>query len=75
MTSQLMSAPKFLSSHEGESYKVLDSTFTIKIFGQETEGQWLLYEIVTPAGHEPPLHSHPWDETLYIHRRGNGSSS
>ncbi|PSF37864.1 cupin domain-containing protein [Aphanothece hegewaldii CCALA 016] len=66
MTSQLMSAPKCLLPSEGESYNLLDSTFTIKISGQETEGQWIMYEIVAPTGHEPPLHSHPWDETFYV---------
>lgn len=75
MTQQLMSAPKLLSPDEGESFNVLDSTFTIKTSGKETNGQWIMYEIVAPSGHQPPLHSHPWDETFYIQRRRNGSSS
>jgi quercetin dioxygenase-like cupin family protein len=67
MTVQVMQAPKFLLPDEGESFNVADSTFTTKISGKETNGQWIMYEITAPVGHEPPLHSHPWDETFYVH--------
>lgn len=66
MNVPVLQAPKFLLPDEGESFNVADSTFTTKISGKETNGQWIMYEIAASVGYKPPLHSHPWDETFYI---------
>jgi quercetin dioxygenase-like cupin family protein len=37
-----------------------------KLDGEQTGGRFALWEGVLPRGAEPPLHSHPQDETFYV---------
>jgi len=37
-----------------------------KLGGAETGGRFALWEGVLPHGAEPPLHTHPQDETFYV---------
>ena len=41
-------------------------TFVWKLAGNDTNGQYAVFEMIDAAHGEPPLHSHPWEETFYI---------
>lgn len=60
------SQPKVLLPGAGESYKMLTHTFARKITGNDTKGQYAMFEITDNAESGAPLHSHPWEETFYI---------
>jgi mannose-6-phosphate isomerase-like protein (cupin superfamily) len=38
----------------------------LKLTGEQTGGQFALWEGILPRGAAPPLHSHPQDETFYV---------
>jgi quercetin dioxygenase-like cupin family protein len=38
----------------------------LKLTGDQTGGQFALWEGILPRGASPPLHSHPQDETFYV---------
>lgn len=60
------SQPKILLPGEGESYKMLTHTFVRKITGDDTQGEYAMFEMIDYADTGAPLHSHPWEETFYI---------
>jgi quercetin dioxygenase-like cupin family protein len=58
--------PKFLLSGEGDSYQMLTHTIVRKITGDDTKGQYVMFEASDTAENGAPVHSHPWEETFYI---------
>jgi quercetin dioxygenase-like cupin family protein len=66
MKSQLLRSPKLLVAGEGESFQMVNLTFTQKISSDNTQGAWVMHEISGSVGEGAPLHSHPWTETFYI---------
>jgi quercetin dioxygenase-like cupin family protein len=59
-----MTAPQVVAS--GEPYWFLGTLVRPKLSGAQTGGRFALWEGVLPRGAEPPLHSHPQDETFYV---------
>jgi quercetin dioxygenase-like cupin family protein len=59
-----MTAPQVVTS--GEPYWFLGTLVRPKLSGAQTGGRFALWEGVLPRGAEPPLHSHPQDETFYV---------
>ncbi|MBD2066289.1 cupin domain-containing protein [Leptolyngbya sp. FACHB-671] len=57
---------KILASGEGEMHSMLTHTLVWKLDGNDTNGQYAVFEMIDAAHGEPPLHSHPWEETFYI---------
>jgi quercetin dioxygenase-like cupin family protein len=56
-----------LGKEEGEAFWLLGMLETIKVSGDDTAGQFGLIEIVVPAGHGSPWHTHPdEDEWFYV---------
>lgn len=62
----LLQKPFVLEAGEGNKFSVLDSEFTTKATGKDTNGAWAFYEIRETFAGGPPLHTHPWDEAFYI---------
>ncbi len=58
--------PKLLASGEGDMHTMLTHTLVWKLAGNDTNGQYAMFEMIDAAHGEPPLHSHPWEETFYI---------
>lgn len=58
--------PKLLTSGEGEMHTMLTHTFTWKVTGADTNGQYAIAEVTDTEGGSAPVHSHPWEETFYI---------
>lgn len=44
----------------------LGTLVRLKLTGEQTGGRFALWEVVLPRGAEPPVHSHPQDETFYV---------
>ena len=58
--------PKILASGEGERHSMLTHTLVWKLDGNDTDGRYAVFEMIDAAHGEPPLHSHPREETFYI---------
>ena len=65
MTAQLLQSSKPLLP-AGESFQMLTHTFTVKVSGGDTHGNWVMYEVADTIDNGAPLHSHPWGESFYI---------
>jgi quercetin dioxygenase-like cupin family protein len=66
MKNTFLKTPKLLAMNEGNSYQMLSHILTTKITGDDTDGEWAMFEMTDTAEHGAPLHSHPWHETFYI---------
>lgn len=65
MTAQLLQSSKLLLP-AGASFQMLTHTFTVKVSGGDTNGDWVMYEVTDTIGNGAPLHCHPWGESFYI---------
>lgn len=63
---QTLRTPKVLAAGEGDSFQMLSHLFTYKVTPEDTQGQWLMYEVTDTAGNGAPLHTHSWEETFYL---------
>jgi quercetin dioxygenase-like cupin family protein len=63
---QVTQAPRILAPGEGESFSMFSHTMTTKVSVNDTNGDWLMYEVRDTVGNGAPLHTHPWEETFYI---------
>lgn len=50
---------------EGVRLNTLDSTATVKVRAEDTDGEYELFEIDAPAGSGIPPHRHAWAEAYY----------
>ncbi len=50
--------PLVIQSGEGRKMNVLGHAITLKLTQQETEGEYYVFEVVTPPGHGIPPHVH-----------------
>jgi quercetin dioxygenase-like cupin family protein len=66
MTTTQYAKPKTLASGEGDTQAMLTHTLVWKLAGNDTNGQYAMFEMIDATHGEPPLHSHPWEETFYI---------
>jgi quercetin dioxygenase-like cupin family protein len=66
MVSTFKPSPKLLAADEGDSFSMLSHLFTTKITGDETNGEWAMFEMTDSSQSGPPLHTHPWHETFYV---------
>lgn len=66
MTITLQATPKTLAPGEGDAHPMLTHTVVWKVTGDDTNGQYAMFEMIDTAGGEAPLHCHPWEETFYI---------
>ncbi len=60
------SKPKTLASGEGDAHPMLSHMLVWKLTGDDTNGQYAMFEMIDTAGGEAPLHRHPWEETFYV---------
>jgi quercetin dioxygenase-like cupin family protein len=51
---------------EGTELFTVDSTATVKISAEHTDGEYELFEIDSERGSFVPPHRHPWPESYYI---------
>jgi quercetin dioxygenase-like cupin family protein len=58
--------PKNLASGEGDTQAMLTHTLVWKLAGNNTNGQYAMFEMIDATHGEAPLHSYPWEETFYI---------
>jgi quercetin dioxygenase-like cupin family protein len=58
--------PKVLEAGQGDMHSMLTHTLVWKLAGNDTNGQYAVFEMIDAADGEPPLHRHPWEETFYI---------
>ncbi|TVQ07282.1 MAG: cupin domain-containing protein [Leptolyngbya sp. DLM2.Bin27] len=63
---QLLSTPKVRAAGEGDRFQMLTHTMVVKIDPDDTQNQWLMYEVSDSLGNGAPLHTHPWEETFYL---------
>jgi quercetin dioxygenase-like cupin family protein len=52
---------------ESQPLWFLGTLARILLDGEQTGGAFAAFELLLPNGASPPLHSHPQDETFYIH--------
>ena len=57
---------RHLQAHEGEQLDTVDSTATVKVRADDTDGEYELFEINAPEGPGAPPHRHPWAEAYYL---------
>ena len=56
-----------IGAGQGKPLNILGHTATVKISRKETEGNYYVFEVVTPAGHGIPPHVHEReDEFIYV---------
>ena len=56
-----------IQSGEGRKMNVLGHTITVKLTQQETEGEYYVFEVITPPGHGIPPHVHKnEDEVIQV---------
>lgn len=65
MTAQSLQSSNLLLP-AGESFQMLTHTFTVKVSGGDTNGDWVMYEVTDTIDNGAPLHTHPWGESFYI---------
>jgi mannose-6-phosphate isomerase-like protein (cupin superfamily) len=66
MVTQAPHRSKVLMAGEGEQFQMLSHAVTMKISGDDTNGEWAVFEATDTFGNGAPLHTHPWDETFYV---------
>jgi quercetin dioxygenase-like cupin family protein len=55
---------------EGRVLQVLGQTITVKIGGEQTEGQYAVIEEVSPVDSGPPLHVHRHEDEIFYVQEG-----
>ena len=56
-----------VAAKEGKKLNVLGHSITVKISKQESDGNYYVFEVVTPPGHGIPPHVHDReDELIYV---------
>lgn len=60
-------AHRIRHSHAGEGVRLntIDSIATVKVRGEDTNGEYELFEIDAPVGSGIPAHRHAWAEAYY----------
>ncbi|MBK8229326.1 MAG: cupin domain-containing protein [Candidatus Eisenbacteria bacterium] len=56
----------FVKAGRGEVLRVLAQEAQVKCAGEETGGQWALFELTIQSDDCTPVHYHEWDEAYYI---------
>ncbi len=51
---------------EGETLQVLQDRLRVLATGENTGGQYEIFELRGPRDSGPPSHSHPWDEAYFM---------
>lgn len=63
----MASSVSFRAPGEGSCLRLGPGEYlTDKATGEETDGGYTLYEVVSAAGSGVPLHEHPWAESFYV---------
>ena len=61
------SSLKLLTPGEGPAYSIAGDVYTFKVTGEETNGEYALFEFRIPPGGGPPMHiHHREDEDFFI---------
>lgn len=50
----------------GETYSFGPEWVTLKVTGEDTDGAYIVIEVLTPAGGGPPLHTHRAAEVFFV---------
>lgn len=66
MSNQLLKTPKLLKADEGEVKHFFGIEVIQKVSQVDTNGGWVMNEMIITLGNGAPLHTHPWNETFYV---------
>lgn len=57
---------RYCDTGDGARLNTIDSTATVKVAAEDTDGDYELFEIDAPVGSGIPPHRHAWAEAYYV---------